>query len=713
MIGDPFLSALYDRLHDSEVQRRFRQLAPMPIGCVFLQSPDMTERDIRAHFRLMKSLGFNSLKQIMTCPGTTIAEVQHMALDEGIIPWWYGEAGWEAITPHLLEKLRLNPDMPIAQARSHPKMIEHQMAFLRRRIDRPGAVMSPIDSAASPQPYDPVNNANGPVLPGELEKQFVAWLKEKYLTVDNLIDAWNLRHVGIVQGWELFKSWDEVAERWKKVPAAEYRHLRDILRFKADQYLEMVRKNVDRALAVDPGEPQRAGGEMGLFLPFAWRATDMEGIANEMTRVGSFYPSIHLAWHFEEVDFETTRCIYMQSSLAVDWFKGGWSATWESTGGPQQFSGGKGWNATAAAKTAGFTVNEGTMSQLLLSYIAGGFRGVGLWCWNTRTAGWEAGEYALLDRNNQVTARARRAGEIGKAMVKHRDELWQARKEPLVGVFVDWDNEALWAAMSVSNRDKYRHAPVQARIGAARMFINQNVPWEHVTATDLRRGLAGRYRVIYLPAILALATDLFPILKRFVEEDGGRLVVDAPGLWFDTYGRLMSTGVGSDFEKIFGATLDDFQYSSNIPRSLHGRLLEGFVLDLTPSAARIIERFDNGQPAVTEHALGKGTAVLLGFEASLRCFKPGNSDLERQVVVTSLGKHNSPYKCSEAIVYRLAARQADHYFIMNDHPARKVLLQFEEYQYRGCSDAVTGATIEIDAPFEIEGYSGRWIRCER
>ena len=76
---------------------------------------------------------------------------------------------------------------------------------------------------------------------------------------------------------------------------------------------------------------------MGLFLPFAARATDMEGIAKAMKEKGSFYPSIHLAWHFEELNYEVTRGIYMQSSLCTDWFKGGWAATWESTGGPQQF----------------------------------------------------------------------------------------------------------------------------------------------------------------------------------------------------------------------------------------------------------------------------------------------------------------------------------------------------------------------------------------
>lgn len=34
--ADPWLTELYDRLHDSPVQRAFREKAPMPFGVVFL-----------------------------------------------------------------------------------------------------------------------------------------------------------------------------------------------------------------------------------------------------------------------------------------------------------------------------------------------------------------------------------------------------------------------------------------------------------------------------------------------------------------------------------------------------------------------------------------------------------------------------------------------------------------------------------------------------
>lgn len=52
-----------------------------------------------------------------------------------------------------------------------------------------------------------------------------------------------------------------------------------------------------------------------------------------------------------------------------------------------------------------------------------------------------------------------------------RDELWQARKEPLVGVFSDWDNEAICAAMTAVGRDCFKQLPINARIGVGRALI--------------------------------------------------------------------------------------------------------------------------------------------------------------------------------------------------------------------------------------------------
>ncbi len=700
-----YLTEVYNKLHWSEKQEYFKKFAPMSVGAVYLQRPGEGEEELRWHFRTMKELGFTSTKQLLTTPDWTFEDAALIALEEGIIPWWYGEAGWEPITPELMKKVGLPKGISFEEARTHPKMVEYQTGVLRDRILRRKKL---IEQAGDYQP-DGIPHPNtggvGPNLPDEIKPVFLQWVKEQYGTIDKLNHAYNMHHVLLAPGGKPFESWEDFAERWENIPWKEYRHIRDIFRFKADMRLKWTKENkIARHNAFDPVPPYRAGGEMGMFLPFSWRGVDMEGIAELMIPNGSFYPSIHLAWHFDEVAHEITRPIYMQAALTNDYFKGGWSATWESTGGPQQFSGGKGGN--------GFTVDKGIISQLMLSYLAAGYKGFGLWSWSMRTAGWEGGEFALLDRHNKVTEKAKRAGAIGKAAQKYRDEIWQGHKEPFVGVFADWENEAYWAAMSVGGRDVFRQWPIDARTGVSRALINANVPYEYVTPSDLLAGLAARYRVIYLPFVISIHPEILQILKDYVE-NGGRVVMDMPSAWYDENGALLYTDEGSDFEKLFGATINQYQYAGvNMPYRIDDFELEGFTVDMTPTTAEVLEKYHFGTPAVTENSLGEGKALILGYEASMQCFKPGNTEAEERLVNHILGDYKPFYRCEAAIAYRMAAPNADHYFLMNDDEAKSVVLE-TDYKYKKVEDAVTGEELKLGAPIELERYSARWLRFEK
>jgi beta-galactosidase len=347
----------------------------------------------------------------------------------------------------------------------------------------------------------------------------------------------------------------------------------------------------------------------------------------------------------------------------------------------------------------------------MLSYLAAGFKGFGFWCWNARTAGWEAGEYALLDRQNRPSPRAVQAGRIARAAQGFRDELWQARKEPLVGIYTDFENEAMWAAASMGGRDHFKHVPMKARVGVSRALINHNIPWEYVTGADLRKGLADRYRIIYLPAAISLDVGLLKILTEFVDR-GGQVVMDLPGAWYDEFGRLLDTSAGSAFEQLFGCTLRDLQYSSNVPRRLDGENLSGFVADIEPTHANVLATYDDGEPAVTEAYVGDGYAVLLGYEASLHCYTPGNEDFEGRLAHYAVGDWMAPYRCKGALVYRLSAPAADHYFLLNDDEAKRVVLE-TELTYRARMDAVSQENLDLNAPIQLPAYGGRWLRCEK
>lgn len=711
--ADPFLHALYDRLHDSPMQRKLRKLRPWPAGVVFVERPGMTLDDMRAHFRLMREMGFSCLKQCQLRDGTDWRAVYHAAVDEGIVPFWYDDAASEEPTPAVLRELGITPGIDPAELREHPAWRKRQEARLRARIDAP----------EQPRIIIAANETDG--LPGTLKRdqygvppearaRFVAWLKARYGTVAALKEAWNFDHTMVrTRPWRSWKDVEGDVVEFVNAERQDYRRIIDVLRFRADAHLEMIRRRRDEHRRQDPDAPARTGGEMSLFLPFAARATDMEGIAETMAEGGSFYPSIHPGWHYEEADFEYLRPNYMQAAMAVDWFKGGWAASWESTGGPQQLSGGKApFVEEVRTKVAGFTVDENTIQQLMLSWVAAGFKGFGQWCWNARSYGWEAGEYALLDRNMRPCARTVAAGRIARACRRLRDELWSAHKEPLVGVYQDWTADAMWAAVSVGGRDMYKGFPVRARIGAARLLIDGNVAWEHVTRKNLLAGLADRYRVIFLPAQLAVDAELLPVLHAYVER-GGRVVLDAPGAWYDYAGRLLPTDDGSAFERLFGTRIGDYQYSraNHVTWRWADRALEGFVLDLQPTRAVVRGTFQDGRPAVTENAVGRGTAVVLGFEAALACWRPGAPEWQAAVRAHVLGNCRPDYSCEGALVYRLATPTADHYFLMAEGEARRVKLDTRTHRYERWEDPIAERTLRPGAPLPIPAHGARWVRA--
>jgi beta-galactosidase len=709
--SDPYLHQRYDALHDSPMQQKFRKLAPMPAGVVYVQQPNEGEKEMRAHFQNMKKLGFNALKQIMPLPTWTIEQISLIALEEGIMPWWYGEGGYEEITPALLEQLGIANTLSMSEILEHSKMVNYQKEVAQKRIrniekyiqDSPDKKFMRVTSVA----YDPEIGGRGIELSTKGEALFLEWLKKRYQTVENLNQAWNQYHAGLfLNEQRVFSDWEDVAKNWRNITGREYNHVKDIYRFKVEHNLGRIRESAAQFNRFDANAPYRGGGELAVFHPFAWYGVDMEGIADVLTQYGSFYPSMHFSWHYNLVKGEITKSLYQQASLMNDFNKGGWTGGWESTGGPMQMDGEKN-----PGHNNSYYVGADELTQLYLSQLAAGFKGFGIWCWNARSAGKEGGEYSLLDRNGQVTDRAVAIGQLGKAMQKYRFELWKAHKEPLVGILYDWENEATWGAMSISGRDDFRFQPVKARIGISNILMTNNVPFEYLTPNDLTKGLAGRYKVLYLPAMLTVRKELLPLLKKYVQE-GGRLVMDLPSGWYDENTVNLPTGKGSDFEQLFGGTIDDFQFSgTNRQLTIAGKEVQGFTMNATATAARVVEKYDNGKPAVLEHAFGKGKSILLGFQASLNAFENAEKS-SLPILQYTLGAYSSPYSCSNALVYRLAAPEADHYFLLNEATAKTVALDFKNLKYKRVTDAITGETVN-SSQLKLPTKGGRWLRAEK
>jgi hypothetical protein len=64
------------------------------------------------------------------------------------------------------------------------------------------------------------------------------------------------------------------------------------------------------------------------------------------------------------------------------------------------------------------------------------------------------------------------------------------------------------------------------------------------------------------------------------------------------------------------------------------------------------------------------------------------------------------------ILYRLASEQADHSFLIDKGADKPVILETPSLSYRSLSDAITGETLQPDAPIKLFGHDGRWLQFE-
>jgi len=722
---DPFLLQKYMELNNSPMQEKLRSLKPFPVGVVYYQQREHTLDDIRQEFRTMKQLGFTALKEMVLGaphnPDGFEEQVFHAALQEGISPWYYGKGGWQTITQSLLDSLGITLEKNgtnLKEIQNHPRMIDYQNHMMHKRVER--MRHKPEKPRGMGEP-----GRNSPFITDRLIPEFARWLQKEYSTLEALKDAWNIGYTtpGEIRSFadaaNLMRTThtDEFGNRWGDM-SWDFRRMRDAMRFQADLIIDNYNKTMKMFYHWDPQEPERTGGHQ-LFENQAINSWDLEAQAKSASIGGSFYSSIHLTHHFFLVDGEFTLPVYLQSRLVADMFKGGWSATWESTGGPTQWSGHHNVNVTG-----------NTMKQLFVSYLAAGLKGIGLWTWNSRGEGWEAGEYALTDIQGQPTDRATVAGKLSSIIQQQRFELWDAHDEPLVGVLYSWENEAMLGRLSMgayplptpvyqTHRDRmFRQYHSEARIGISRALINHNIPFEYVTDRDIAAGLAARYPVIYLPYVIALDQQTLSGLKEYVKE-GGRLVADFPLLMLDNYGRLNKQLPGSDFEELFGFSTADYFHTTNTGMSFMGETIDSQFGILKLSGAEVLNRWSDGTPALLSHGYGKGSTVVFNMEAARLTFKPGNHSMEELLVRSTLGNIRPMFFVkgdTNSMVFRRSAPKADHYFIINTGESETINLWSEDITYSAAWDVIDEKSLPIggnNVTIEVPANAGVWIRMEK
>jgi beta-galactosidase len=589
------------------MQEKISLLRPVPMCVVYLQRSQVdTLETIRAQFATIKSLGFTCLKQLIlsntfavnvSAANAYTAEVYNAALDEGLIPWWYGEAGWEPLTDAQLAAWGIDAaTTPLPQIVENATVQAWQVAQLRARI------ANMANAPSLPGPPFPLPGRASATQPSYMDGAFASWLSARYGgNVTALQAAWQYPWRGLsVTEFTTFaeaaaltdNSTNELLCPWAWCDEGfsdDYTRYRDALRFQTDFRLSFLASVVDGTLAFSPHEPIRSGENMLLdnMAQNGWSLYDHGQLAY---RAGGWYTSMHPSWHLSLANGELDFPVVLLERLTRDSAPLGWAGEFESSGGPTRYDGGQ-----------DFGVSAGQLRRFWFTYFAHGMRGIGVWAWNPTDRGDGAGDYSLTSLSARPNARAVAGGAVAKAVNALRYELWSAEDEPVVGILSSWETEAMLArngmmgpplACVVSDCAGYRTNEIwdhsRSRMGVARALYDSNVPFRFVFEEQVLHGLVvadsnsssrtvlnataflNQFPVLFAAGVTVTDPAVLAALTAYVAA-GGRLVVDWPFSLFQNYTiNLVAAGSpqGAQLQSLFGCVVDDFSNTRSSPAGL-------------------------------------------------------------------------------------------------------------------------------------------------
>jgi beta-galactosidase len=548
--------------------------------------------------------------------------------------------------------------------------------------------------------YEGVGEPGG--FPPELESDprfcdlFRAWLQKQYGTLENLSRAWGYGGPLLAP----LDSWDT----WRTMRGMhfeKYRHRRDLTRFKTEFLAERMTR-IERVWQQrDPDHPVLTGVHqlLGNVTQQKW---DFE---LQAAGADGFFSSIHGGWHFWILPQEFLLPLYVQARLTRDFAKGKWALPYETTGGP---------NFRSAIRQ--HNMHPAEHWQMMMCYLGAGLQGIGLWAWNCRLSGPEAGEYGMTTLQGAPSRRATLLGAFCRRAQQHRAELYDARADACVAVLTSWEAEMFSGEREMGRLDGASgDENSRNRIGVARALMNGNVPFEFVTDNELLAGRVNDYPVLVVPGMPVVRGEVMAALGRYAAR-GGRVVADAPFATFDEYGRVRTEGAGGAFDRLAGAYPLNHYNAQFEPRSVDGQSVTGQFSEVEPTTGTVTARFDDGRPAAIRNSVGAGQVRYFAYEVASRCFSAGNRAYESVLIAAVLDERpRPPWTCEGAFVFRRRQAGVDHWFAINRDAAHGAALHVADAHYRRVTDVMSGQEIAVGPADTIQMPAGHgcWLRAER
>lgn len=209
------------------------------------------------------------------------------------------------------------------------------------------------------------------------------------------------------------------------------------------------------------------------------------------------------------------------------------------------------------------------VAQWLWTVIGTEGKGGVFWTLNPRSAGIEAGEWAMIDFLVRPSSRMLAARDVAHALQSEAD-FFIGAKQQLSGIDIVYAKESRWAEqlMRQSASDPFvgrRDNAVFRSMAACHQALADRGIQASLTSLDQYDFSLPDYRgrTIILTHQIALPLSARDLLTRFVQR-GGTLIVEGLTAYFDQ--NLHCTMLGSYWESLLGGRVSEFVCADGYPR---------------------------------------------------------------------------------------------------------------------------------------------------
>lgn len=323
--------------------------------------------------------------------------------------------------------------------------------------------------------------------------------------------------------------------------------------------------------------------------------------------LSSFGGSAHPGFHYVDFSQQDYTFAIAANSEIID--SGAANAPWFMT----EIQGGN--NTYSAQKP--YCPTKEDIAKWLWSVLGANGKGAIFWSLNPRASGFEAGEWALLDFQNNPSDRMFMAAKVAKC-VNENPQIFKSLKKAKQNTTLVYVKESLWAEnrQAQSYGKKFIWQSINGYFKA--LAQGGNVP--AISAFEEFDFSKSNYtnQTIILTHQIALSAEQVKKLENFVGK-GGNLFVDGLTGFYDhnsvctmMTGFLLRNLLGgqiSEFKKLnkrdYNIDYNFFEDDGENPITLRGNAWRGII---KPDSAKVVCK-KNGEVYATKNKFGNGTAL--------------------------------------------------------------------------------------------------------